>query len=163
MNSIIENDRNGCSSVFDPELNPATAAADRLKFFPEWKFERVQLLSERDEDFHTMFNENEDPYRYDVQILEYEKLTRDTFDMNSLSRISDSISRKHGQSTHISHAATLHRSSPTRKTAKGRHSIDKKRRPLVTSIACRSRLCQLGSSPHVTCGCSTIPSNKCSE
>ena len=110
-----------------------------------------------------MFNENEDPYRYDVQILEYEKLTRDTFDMNSLSRISDSISRKHGQSTHISHAATLHRSSPTRKTAKGRHSIDKKRRPLVTSIACRSRLCQLGSSPHVTCGCSTIPSNKCSE
>ncbi len=152
MNSIIGNDRNSCSSVFDPKINPATAAVDRLKYIPDWKFERLRLLSEREDDFVTMFGENEDPCDYDVQILEFEKLTRGTtaFNMDSLSRISKAISVQQGRSTKIDHSVHSPRSSPNRKTRRVRHPGTKKRRPLVTSIACRSRLCQLGSSPKVT-------------
>ena len=165
MNGMIGNERNSCSLAFDPELNPATAAVDRLKYFPDWKFERVRLLSEREEDIDTMYGENENPYDYDVQILEFEKLTkRGTFNMNSLSRISKSISVEQGCSSKIKNTLHVTRSSPTRKSARARHPAAKKRRPLVTSIACRSRLCQLGcSSPQVTCGYSTKPCSPSSK
>lgn len=167
MNGMTGNERNSCSSAFDPERNPATAAVDRLKYFPDWKFERVRLLSEREEDADTMFgeNENENPYDYDVQILEFEKLTtRGTFNVNSLSRISKSISIEQGCSSKINNTLHTTRSSPTRKSARARHPTAKKRRPLVTSIACRSRLCQLGcSSPQVTYGYSTKPCSSSSK
>lgn len=176
MNSNIENENGSCSLVVDPELNPATAAVDQLKYFPEWDFKRVRLLSERDEDFGDMIDENNDHYVYDFQILGYEKLTRGAFNMNSLSQISESISRECGRSARTNPTVSLVPSRtdirsfyPIQKAMRGRDAIIERKRPLVRCIACGSRLSQLDSPPSNTVherhrsAISHAPSRKFSE
>ena len=153
MNSVIENNRSNCSSGVDPKLNPATAAVDQLKFFPEWECQHVTLLSERCEHFGDAVDENDDYCIYDMQILGYEKLTRGGFSMTALSQISESISRDCERAVRTNPAIPLGESPKDirnfysiKKTTRDCDTLTKKQRPLVRCIACESNLAQLDSS-----------------
>ncbi len=155
MNSFID-DRSSCSSAVDPKLNPATAAVDQLKFFPDWEFQHMRLLSEGGEYYDDQVDENGNYCIYDVQILGYEKLARGTFSMTALSQISDAISRE-CERTVLSNSPVPFSQSPKdirnfcsiKKTAGDCDANTKKQRPLVRCIACESHLAQLDSSPSV--------------
>jgi len=170
MNNTIDDDRRSCSSVIDPELNPATAAVENLKFFPEMEFKCVRLLSEKDEDYGHNIHENDDRDFYELQNLGYEDRMSTAFNKFSLSRISEFISKGHVQSIRTN--TTIYRTTHPSKSytgnikdffsiidaARDRDVITKKQRRLVRCIAWDSQLAQLDSSPSVIRerGCSTI-------
>lgn len=156
MNSVIGNNRRSCASGFDPKLNPATAAVDQLKFFPEWECQHLTLLSERDGYFGDPLDENDDYCIYDMQILGYEKLTRGGFSMTALSQVSESISRDCKLAVRTNPTTPLSESPQDirnfysiQKTKRDNDTLTKKQRPLVRCIACESNLAQLDSSPSV--------------
>jgi len=159
MYDVIEDTRSSCSSVLcDPKLSPATAAVEKLN-------KRMGLLSEMEKDFG---HEICDVF-YDLQYLGYED---GSFNMTSLSRISDSISKECGLSVRTNNTTYRTVPPPTQSiadnikdfisignAARDRDMITKKQHRLVRCIAWDSRLAQLDSSPTVTVherGCSAI-------
>lgn len=166
MNNAIDDIRNSCSSVFDPKLNQATAAVEKLN-------KRMGLLSEMDEDFGHEINENNDYVFYDLQNLGCEERKGASFDMTSLSQLSESISKECGLSIIRTNNSTYRTVPPPtqpiadnikdflsiEKAARDRDVITKKQHRLVRCIAWDSRLAQLDSSPSVAVrerGCSTM-------
>jgi len=156
MNRVLQNNRSSCASAFDPKLNPATAAVDQLKFFPDWECQHIALLSERDEYFGDTVDENDDYCIYDVQILGYEKLIKGGFSMTALSQISESISRECEQTAKANSTIPLGQSTKDirnfysiKKTTRDFDKLTTKQRPLVRCIACESNLAQLDSTSSV--------------
>jgi hypothetical protein len=162
MDEVIDDTRSSCSTVFfDPKLSPATAAVEKLN-------KRMGLLSEMEKDFG---HEICDVF-YDLQNLGYEERKVGSFDMTSLSRISNSISKECGLSVRTNN--TTYRTVPPPaqsiadsikdfisigNAARDRDIIAKKQHRLVRCIAWDSRLAQLDSSPTVTVnerGCSAM-------
>lgn len=156
MNAGFEDSRKSFSSIIEPKLNPATAAVEKLKFYPTKGLKRVRLLSERDEDyFHS--SENDDPHTYDQPTS---LCDGGSFDMTSLSRISESISKEHGQSITTTNNgrframsfSTQLSTNPTRdfyshrKLSRNQDIVAKKQRRLVRCIAWDSQLAKLDSS-----------------
>ena len=156
MDADINNTRSFFSSTIDPKLNPATAAVEKLKFYPAKGLKRVRLLSEKDEDY-CYTTENDDNHFNKQPNSRHDG---GSFDMTSLSRISESISNGHGQSIITKNRRCGPTSSSTHfhtKSTRGFYSntnyatdkkiVAKKQRRLVRCIAWDSQLAQLDSSP----------------
>mmetsp|Transcript_2901 Transcript_2901/g.7973 ORF Transcript_2901/g.7973 Transcript_2901/m.7973 type:complete len:152 (-) Transcript_2901:208-663(-) len=151
MNTKIKNNRSKFSSIADPKLNPATAAVEKLEFYPAKGLKRVRLLSEKDEDYlHITENNGSDKYNA--------RYGGGSFDMTSLSSIAESISNGRGQSINTENGWYGDRSSSTHfstnyargfysKTNEGTDNkiVAKKQRRLVRCIAWHSELAQLDS------------------
>mmetsp|Transcript_11442 Transcript_11442/g.32934 ORF Transcript_11442/g.32934 Transcript_11442/m.32934 type:complete len:206 (-) Transcript_11442:65-682(-) len=139
------------STTIDPKLSPATAAVERLNLLPEREWNRVRLLSERDDDYYGAIDQIDN---HAIQQTEYKEGIDGVFDMTALSQISKSICTEHRTSLKASPIALLYSTCDMEAlfsiatTKKGRSAIAKgRRRRLVRCIAWKSRLALLDASP----------------